>query len=175
VRADSEGHPLEFDLTTNTGVNVRDEMCAILKQDLTELGIKVNYRPLEFTTLVEKLDSNFDWDCVLMGFSGGPEPNGGANVWASSGQLHLWNPGEPKPATPWEAEIDKLLDEGTREMDPMKRRPYYWRMQEIIHDQLPVIETVRQQRYVAYRDTLQDFNPTVWGMYRREYIQFREN
>ena len=79
-------------MTTNTGVNVRDEMCAILKQDLASLGIKVNYRPLEFTTLVDKLDSTFDWDCVLIGFTGGIEPNNGADFLRSSGNLHLWNP-----------------------------------------------------------------------------------
>ena len=34
-------------------------------------------------------------------------------------------------------------------MDPLKRAPYYWRIQEILHEQLPIIETVRQVRYVA--------------------------
>ena len=48
---------LEFDLTTNTGNAERNEMCTIFKQDVESLGIKVNYRPLEFTTLVDKLDS----------------------------------------------------------------------------------------------------------------------
>jgi len=51
----------------------------------------------------------------------------------SSGNLHIWNPSEPKPATPWEAEIDRLLDEGTSVMDPKERAPYYWRIQQILH------------------------------------------
>ena len=120
----------------------------------------MNYRPLEFITLVEKLDSNFDWDCVLIGFGGGGvEPNNGANVLRSSGDLHLWNPDQKTPATPWEAEIDKLLEQGTAEMDVQKRVPYYWRIQEIIHDQLPIIETVRQLRFTAYRNTLKNFRP----------------
>ena len=62
VRNDPKGNRLEFDLTTNTGSPERNEMCTIFKQDLESLGIKVNYRPLEFTTLVDKLDSSFDWD-----------------------------------------------------------------------------------------------------------------
>jgi len=173
VRGDPQGNPLIFNLTTNTGVNIRDEMCAILKQDLATLGIQVNYRPLEFITLVKALDSSFDWDCVLIGFTGGIEPNNGANFLSSSGNLHLWNPAQPKPATPWEAEIDRLLDEGTRVMDPMQRAPYYWRIQQILHDQLPIIETVRQISYVAYRDTLENYDPTVWGLYKPEWIQFR--
>jgi peptide/nickel transport system substrate-binding protein len=176
VRVDSHGNPIVFNLMTNTGVGVRDQMCAMFKQDLATLGIQVNYRPLEFTTLVEKLDSNFDWDCVLIGFGGGGvEPNNGANVLRSSGDLHLWNPGQKTPATPWEAEIDKLLEEGTAEMDVQKRVPYYWRIQEILHDQLPIMETVRQVRYTAYRNTLKNYRPTVWGVYRREYIEFTPN
>jgi peptide/nickel transport system substrate-binding protein len=173
VRGDPQGHPLIFNLTTNTGVNVRDEMCAIYKQDLAALGIKVNYRPLEFITLVKALDSSFDWDCVLIGFTGGIEPNNGANFLSSSGNLHLWDPAQPKPATPWEAEIDRLLEQGTRVMEPAERAPYYWRIQQILHDELPIVETVRQVTYIAYRDSLENYEPTVWGLNKPEWIQFR--
>jgi peptide/nickel transport system substrate-binding protein len=175
VRYDSEGHRLEFNLATNTGVNVRDEMCVILQQDLLRIGIKVNYRPLEFTTLVDKLDSTYDWDVVLIGFTGGIEPNNGADFLRSSGALHLWYPKEPKPATPWEAEIDQLLEQGTMVMDPLKRAPYYWRIQEILYQQLPIIETVRQVRYEAWKNSLKNFQPTVWGNYKPEWIEFRPN
>jgi peptide/nickel transport system substrate-binding protein len=174
VRGDREGHPIVFNLTTNTGVGVRDQMCAIFKQDLESLGIKVNYRPLEFVTLVKALDSSFDWDCILIGFTGGLEPNEGGDFLRSSGNLHMWNPSQPKPATPWEAEIDRLLDQGTTVMDPHARAPYYWRIQEILHDQLPMIETVRQVDYIAYRNTLENYDPTVWGLYKSEWIEFRE-
>jgi peptide/nickel transport system substrate-binding protein len=173
VRGDPQGHPLVFNLTTNTGVGVRDQMCAIYKQDLARLGITVNYRPLEFVTLVKALDSSFDWDCVLIGFTGGLEPNDGADFLRSSGNLHLWDPSQPKPATPWEAEIDRLLDQGTTVMDQRQRAPFYWRIQEILHDELPIIETVRQVDYIAYRNTLENYDPTVWGLYKPEWIQFR--
>jgi peptide/nickel transport system substrate-binding protein len=175
VRFDPQGHRLEFNLATNSGVNVRDEMCVIFQQDLLSLGIKVNYRPLEFTTLVDKLDSSYDWDVVLIGFTGGIEPNNGADFLRSSGTLHLWNPKQSKPATPWEAEIDRLLEQGTMVMDPLKRAPYYWRIQEILHDELPIIETVRQRRYEAWKNSLENFQPTVWGNYKPEWIQFRAN
>ncbi len=173
VRTDPKGNRLEFDLTTNTGTPERNEMCTIFKQDLESLGIKVNYRPLEFTTLVDKLDSSFDWDCVLIGFTGGVEPNDGANFYRSSGNLHLWNPNQPKPATPWEAEIDTLLDQGASEMDPNKRAPYYWRIQQILHDNLPIIETVRQQRYASWKNPLENYQPKVWGLYKPEWMQFK--
>jgi peptide/nickel transport system substrate-binding protein len=173
VRTDSKGNRLEFDLTTNTGTPERNEICTIFKQDVESLGIKVNYRPLEFTTLVDKLDSSFDWDCVLIGFTGGIEPNDGANFYRSSGNLHIWNPNQPTPATPWEAEIDTLLDQGASEMDLSKRPPYYWKIQQILHDQLPIIETVRQQRYSSWKNSLENYQPTVWGLYKPEWMQFK--
>lgn len=173
VRGDPAGHPLEFDLTTSTETPEPGLMCALFKQDLANAGIKADYRPLEFTTLVEKLDATFDWDCVLIGFTGGIEPNDASNFYRSSGNLHLWDPNQLHPATPWEAQIDQLLDEGATEMDPKKRAPYYWKIQKILHDQLPIIETVRQIRYASWKDSLENYRPTVWGMYKPEWIHFK--
>ncbi len=175
VRADRHGNPLIFNLTTNADSTERQQMCAILKQDLATLGIQVNFRPLDFQTLVEKLDSTFDWDCILMGFTGGFEPNDGADFLRSSGNLHIWYPDQKTPATPWEAEIDSLLDQGTTVMNPLQRAPYYWKIQQILHDQLPIIETVRQTRYAAWKDSLENYQPTVWGLYKPEWIQFKAN
>jgi peptide/nickel transport system substrate-binding protein len=136
VREDAKGNPLEFDLSTNAGNQVRERLCSILKEDWTKLGLKVNYRPLDFATLVEKLSSNFDWDAMVMGFTGGIEPHNGANLLRSSGNLHLWQPNQTTPATPWEAEIDRELDAGARELDEKKRQPHYWKIQEILHREL---------------------------------------
>src|SRR4029079_16214650 len=59
-REGAKGNPIEFELSTNAGNLVRERLCSILKEDWTKLGLKVNYRPLEFTTLVEKLSTNFE-------------------------------------------------------------------------------------------------------------------
>ncbi len=173
IREDAEGHPIEFELSTNAGNQVRERLCSILKEDWTKLGLKVNYRPLDFATLVEKLSVNFDWDTMVMGFTGGVEPHNGANLLRSSGNLHLWQPNQAKAATPWEAEIDREVDAGARELDVEKRRAHYWRIQEILHRELPMIQLVRQQRFVAAKSYLVDFNPTVWGLYQPERIAIR--
>ena len=163
-REDSKGHVLEFELSTNAGNQVRERLCSILKEDWTKLGFKVNYRPLEFSTLVEKLSTNFEWDAMVMGFTGGVEPHNGANLLRSSGNLHMWQPNQAEPATEWEAEIDRELAAGSRELDQEKRRVHYWRIQEILHRELPMIQLVRQKRFVAAKTYLVDFVPTVWGL-----------
>jgi peptide/nickel transport system substrate-binding protein len=171
---DAAGNPVEFTLNTNAGNQVRERMCSMLKEDWTKLGMRVDYRPLDFTTLVERLDHTFDWDAVLIGFTGTIEPNNSANLLRSSGNLHLWNPSQTTPATPWEAEIDRLLEQGSRELDESRRPQYYWRIQEILHQQLPMIETIRQTEFIAYKRFLKNFEPTVWGLYRPELIRVDE-
>jgi peptide/nickel transport system substrate-binding protein len=175
VIEDSAGNAVEFSLNTNAGNQVREKICSILKEDWTKLGMKVNYRPLDFTTLVEKVDNTFEWDAILIGFTGTVEPNNSANLLRSNGNLHLWNPSQPKPATAWEAEIDSLLEQGSRELEVDKRRTYYWRIQEILRAQLAMIETVRQTQFSAYKGVLRNFRPTVWDLYRPELISVGEN
>lgn len=173
---DAKGNRVELSLHTNSGNQVREKICAILKEDWEKLGIKVNYKPLEFPTLVEKIDTTFDWDAVLIGFTASVEPNNGANFLRSNGNLHMWNPRQEKPATEWEGEIDRLLDEGSRELEIEKRRPLYWRIQEILHEELPIVLTVYQTRFAAQRSVVKGFEPTVWppGVYRPELMRIAE-
>jgi peptide/nickel transport system substrate-binding protein len=168
---DPDGNRVEFSLNTNAGNQVREKICSILKEDWTKLGLSVSYRPLDFALLVEKLDTTFDWDAMLMGFTGGIEPQNAASLLRSSGNLHLWNPNQPSPSTTWEAEIDRLLAEGSRESDIDARSRVYWQIQEILHQELPMIQTVREMRFTAYKTALANFHPTVWGVYRPELIR----
>jgi len=173
IREDQRGNPIEFGLVTNAGNLLRERMCSILQDDWTRLGLKINYRPQTFQSLIERLTTTFDWDAVVMGFTGSFDPNNGANLLRSSGNLHMWNPSQKTPATEWEAEIDRLLDEGAAELDVEKRRRAYFRIQEILHHELPLIETVRQKVASAYSDTLEGFVPTVWGLYEPDRIRIR--
>lgn len=177
IREDKDGNKIEFNFTTNSGVGVRESMCNIIKEDWKKLGFKVQYQPLEFNTLVEKLTNNYDWDVVLIGLTGsGVEPHGGANVYKSSGQLHLWNPCQDTPATDWEKEVDELVERGAKEFDLEKRVEIYKRLQEIFYQQLPYIMLPCQKVFVSYYKKLKNYFPMVFGTYKSEcqYIDTAE-
>ena len=174
ILRDREGNKIEFDLNTNAGNRLREQICSILKEDWEKLGMKVNYRPLEFNSLVEKLMSNFQWDAIMIGLTAGHEPHNGANVHRSSGNLHFWNPRQEKPATKWEAELDRLVEDGASEMNPEKRVKIYHRIQEIYHEKLPMILTARQDDFVAYKDRIENYEPHIFGLFRPEMIKIKE-
>ncbi len=158
---DPQGHPVEFSLYTNAGDRV--DIAAIIRQDLERLGMKVNFRVLEFNTLVSQLTANFQWEAVILGLTGGIEPHFGKNVWMSSGQLHMWYPMQEKPATDWEKRIDEIFIQGVQELDENKRKDLYDEYQRIVAEELPVIYTVLSARLYAVRDKFGNLKPTNYG------------
>jgi len=164
VLEDGDGRPVKFTLFTNAGNDVRHKICLLIQDDLRRLGMDVTYTPLEFNVLVDKLENPpHDWEAILLGLTGGAEPHLGQNVWKSSGQLHEWNPKQPKPATEWEAEIDRLFEAGVQEMNPAERKKIYDRWQQIVADELPVIYTVSAASMSAIRNRFGNFFPNPVG------------
>lgn len=163
VLEDAHGNPLEFSLFTNSGNTERVQIATIIRKDLEQVGMKVHFTQLEFNNLVAKLNATYDWDAILLGLTGGIEPHFGKNVWYSSGHLHMWYPKQEKPATPWEAEIDRLFDAGVQELDPQKRKQFYDRWQVIVTEELPLIYTVLPPSIIAVRNRFGNLKPTSYG------------
>ncbi|MCC7186790.1 MAG: ABC transporter substrate-binding protein, partial [Acidobacteria bacterium] len=61
----------------------------------------------------------------------------GAGFWLSAGPFHFWNPGQTKPATPWEERIDTLFQQQAATIDPAERRRLFAEAQQILAEQLP--------------------------------------
>lgn len=163
VVEDPGGHRVEFSLLTNPGSTERVKIAEIVRKDLERLGFKVQLTMVEFNTIVTKLTSSYDWDSVIMGFTGSIEPHFGNNVWQSGAQLHVWHPKQKQPATAWEREIDDVFNRGVQEYDPAKRKELYDRWQQIVAEQLPVIYTVLSENLMAVRNKFGNLKPTPYG------------
>ncbi len=162
---DGAGHPVEFNLNTSTSSQHSEniQMAYMIRADLEKLGIKVNFQPLEFNTLVSKLMASFDWDAIIIGLTGGVEPHFGKNVWASSGQLHMWNPKQKTPATVWEKRLDEIYNQGVEELDENKRKILYDEYQVIAAEQLPMIYTVLGANIFAVRNRFGNLKPSAYA------------
>ncbi|MBR1460818.1 ABC transporter substrate-binding protein [bacterium] len=165
---DKNGNRVEFNLYTNAGNTEREAIGVMIKQDLEDLGMKVNFKPIEFNSLVNKLVSTFDWDMVIMGLTGSPlEPNGGKNVWLSDGRLHMFNMRTPEEGKagilPWEKELDDMINKGALVTKFEDRKKYYDKYQEIIYNQKPMIYIYSPVLIVAVRKKLKNIYPTSLG------------
>jgi peptide/nickel transport system substrate-binding protein len=170
---DATKHPVVLDLLTNAGNDQREATGISIKQDLAELGITVNFKPMDFNVLVGKMNTG-DWDCLIMGLTGSPlEPQEGANVWKSNGSLHLFNQrevktlaGKPAPdRLPWEVEIDSLYEAGAQTFNVAQRQALYGQFQAIVADQCPMLYLYSPLSLVAIRSRLHNVDPTPLGVF----------
>ena len=116
-----------FTLKTNSDNTTRIAMANFVKDDLAKVGVRVTLAPVDFNTLITNIQSDFQYEAILLGLQSGvpPDPGMMGNVWRSSGFTHFWNPVQPKPETPEEARIDKLMDELTSTQDASARKRAY--------------------------------------------------
>jgi len=168
---DKDAHRVEFTLLTNSGNTEREATGVNIKQDLEALGMKVNFKPIEFNVLGDKLHSG-SWETMIMGLTGSNlEPHGGANIWKSDGFLHLFNQRlvEPGKITnisdrlPWETDLDRVFEDGAKIFETDKRRAIYNRYQAIITAQVPLIYLYSPLQIVAVKKRLQNVEPTPLG------------
>jgi peptide/nickel transport system substrate-binding protein len=160
---DRDGNAVEFSLITNAGSNIRTQIGTMLQQDLKKIGIHLNFTPIEFQSLIERITRTQQYEACLLGLSNTEIdlPNSQMNVWLSSGALHAWNPKEPKPATSWEAEIDRLMQTQHTEMDQRARKAAFDRVQQLIAEEAPIVYLVFPDVLVAVAPDVRNAEPSA--------------
>ncbi len=163
---DSHGSPVEFSILTSSSNSQRVKIATLIQDDLSKLGMNVQIASLEFHTMVDRLLTSHDYEAAVMGLvSGDADPTAEMNVWMSNGDTHLWHPNETEPATPWEAEMDGLMQQQLVTLDYAKRKHLYDRVQEIVADELPVICLVSPNILVGASNRVGNFRPAILDPY----------
>ncbi len=167
ILEDADGNKIEFSLNTNVGNSAREKVCVLIKSDLEKLGFKVNFQPIEFNTLIQKIDVTYDYECALISIGGGgADPSSGMNVIKSDGFTHQWFPRQKSPSTDWEARLDYLMNAQNKTLDFNERKKDFDEVQEILSEQVPLIFTVTPFFYAAARSDIGNLRPTPLSGYR---------
>ncbi len=174
---DSGGKSVEFSILTSSSNADRAKMAALLQDDLKQLGMRVQVVPLEFRSLLDRVTQSRDYDldrvtqsrdydaCIMGIASYDADPNPDISVWLSSGGLHLWNPSQTHPATPWEAEIDRLIGEQMSARTFEQRKKLYDRAQEILAENQPMIFLASPNILAGAKNSVGNFHPAVLEPY----------
>ena len=170
IREDSDGNDIEFTLLTNEGNTVRIQVGEIITSALEEIGVSVDYQVVPFGDLVNRLTTSYDWDAIIVGLTGSAQPHFGFGVWHSTGNLHLWYPNQPSPATDWEAEIDELYVKASQELDEELRAEYYHAAQALAAQNVPLIYTALSERLTATRNVFGNLTPTLYALWDVRYL-----
>src|SRR5262245_30637724 len=163
IREDQAGHKVEFILYTNSENTIRKSLGQIMKDNLAKVGISCIFQPIEFNTLISHIRSDKKYDAIILGLTGGvpPDPALSQNVYRSRGVTHQWWPEQKTPATPWEAQIDKLMDVVVQQPDSAKRKEAFDKVQGLIGEYQPIIGLAREPLRVAVRNRIKGTRPSV--------------
>lgn len=161
---DSSGNRVEFTVVTNSGNKSREQMAAMIQQDLSQIGIKVNLVTLDFPSLIERITRTYDYEACLLGLVNTDlDPNSQMNVWLSSAENHQWNPKQASPATPWEAELDRLMRAQSSAATDKQRKAEFDKVQQIVAEQQPFIYLVNKDAMSAVSSAVLGSSPSVLG------------
>jgi len=182
---DDRGIQVKFLLTTNAGNNQRETACNLMVDTFGQIGIDVIFNPIDFNTLVGALTATGNWETMVMGLTGGPDPHSGSNVNRIDGDLHFWNihPDVGTWADPdnyWisneEWQIDRIFRDQVREMDEEARWQMFADYQRLFVEEAPLVYTVQALRLYAKKAELKGTDPgssssppilwNLWGLYR---------
>jgi peptide/nickel transport system substrate-binding protein len=163
---DSHAQPVEFSILTSSSNAQRSKIATIIQDDLAQLGMNVHVVSLDFGAMVDRLLNSFDYEAAMMGLaSGDVDPTSEMNVWLSSGETHLWNLTESKPATPWEAQMDQLMNEQEVTLNYERRRQLYDHVQQIVAQELPIICMASPHILVGAKNRIGNFHPAILAPY----------
>ena len=160
---DADGNIIEFEMNTNAGNSRREKGSIIVQEDLKRLGVRVNFRPLDFNTLVHRMDTDYDFECIFLGLVAySVDPAESLNILRSDGFMNQWFPRQKTPSTPWEARMDELMDAQLKTLDFAERKKYFDEVQAIFAEQQPLMPTVSMKAYSAARNDLANLRPTAY-------------
>lgn len=151
ILLDATETPVEFSFTYPADNDTNGKIASIVAHNLQEAGIQVKLKPTDFQKIVNSLIKTYDWEMTIIALSGNYWPTGGANVWQSSGNFHLWHPNQEKPATPWEAKVDELYQLGRFASEDRQAYKYWNEYQQLILEQMPLIYLPYTYAFRAYQ------------------------
>jgi peptide/nickel transport system substrate-binding protein len=160
-----DSQKLSFSLTVVAGNKARDLVAQTMVQQLKEIGVEVIIRPIDAAAFFTDVLKTRRFETAMYAWVSGVDPDN-LSLW-NSRKIPARNNGyEGKNYPGWRnAEIDSLTEQGAHTLDIEARKQIYFRIQEIITTDYPVIPLYFRANIDAVKDTVINYqpNPTPSG------------
>lgn len=158
---DAAGTEARFTVLTFRGNLVLEREAALLRDELRKVGIAVDVVPLDANALVDRMLRG-DFEAIFFNYTASDlDPALSKDFWLSSGPAHIWNMAQSSPATPWEAEIDRLMARQAATSDDAERRQLFAEVQRIFGEHVPALYFVAPRLYMGVSTRTLNLTPSV--------------
>lgn len=155
------GVPLEFAVSTTTGAALREQCQQLMMQDWQQVGASMKINNMAAAVIWGDFYTRSKFQALLVGTSFrtviDPDP---AHRFASDA-IPAKN-GNGANQMQWQnAEADQLMKDGQTTFDRAKRKAIYWRLQEIVRDELPILPIYQYAPVEGYKEGLVGYEPNI--------------
>ena len=157
---DERGKQARFTVMTQKGHAIRERSVAVIQEALRRVGLTVDVVPMEAGMMARWGKGDYEAIYFALNFDSF-DPGRSPEFWSSGGDFHLWHPGQPKPATAWEARIDDLIRQQSRTLDEAQRRRLFAEAQRVLAEHLPILYFAAPRVTVASSARLRGSLPSV--------------
>jgi peptide/nickel transport system substrate-binding protein len=155
---ESQRKRFEFTILTSNKQE-RIDICALLRENLEQIGIICNVKPVEFTTL-QQLSREHKFDAIFAGWGTGADPDTSENLWTTKAIDAGRNYGCYSSKI-----VDQLFEDGKRELDPEKRAGIYQKIHLQLWDDQPYTWLYFRNAYYGFNRSLRGYNYSARGPY----------
>jgi peptide/nickel transport system substrate-binding protein len=158
---DAAGNEAGFNVIAYKGNSSVERGSAILRDELAKIGIRVDVALLEQGAVIQRMVKGEFESIMMIVNATSLDPAMNADFWLSSGSAHLWNMGQPKPATDWEKAIDDVMVTVMSSVDYAERKRAFDQIQGIFAENLPVLFFVAPRLYMGVSTRVGGLTPSI--------------
>ncbi len=155
------GVPLEFAVSTTTGASLREQCQQLMMQDWQQVGVKMTINNMPAAVIWGDFYTRSKFQSLLVGTAFrtviDPDPAhrfGSDAIPAKSGN--------GANQMQWQNEhADALMKDGQTVFEMEKRKAIYWKLQELVRDELPILPIYQYAPVEGYKEGLVGYQPNV--------------
>ena len=156
---DARGNAARFSMLVQPGHTARERTVAVLQEQFRRLGVGVDVVTLDPASLFKRWQAA-DYESIYHGFqASSTDPAMSLDFWLSSGATHFWNPGQQKPATDWEAQVDDLMRKQVSAPTLAERQRLFAEVQRVFGEQVPALYFVAPKVTIALSPRVTNATP----------------
>lgn len=132
-RRSKGGKPLKFNISTNKGNKIREQIATVLQEQFKKLGVQAEVQVIEWSVFIQEYLDKKKFETVVMGWQLSLDPDI-YDIWHSS-KTHE---AEFNFVSFKNAEADRLLETGRTTFDQAARMKIYHRLHALLAEEEPV-------------------------------------
>lgn len=158
---EKNGKRLEFALSTTTGNALREQCQQLMMQDWQQIGVSIKINNMPGAVIWGDFYVRSQFECLLVGtaFRTGVDPDPAPRFASdaipvkggSGGNYMQWV----------NAEADKLMKEGQATFNQGRRKEIYYKVQEIVREELPILPIFQYAPLEGIKDGLIGYRPNI--------------